>query len=217
MASNAQIAANRSNAQRSTGPRTPDGKSKSRRNALKHGLTAHRLLLRTESVADFDAFYTDIVASLAPEGAFEEELVFRIAFNMWRLRRAGHVEAAIFAHQQLSIQATNATQTMNDLEERLPSKYYYVHETRILDDEAFAAAKADLVETQEQRSAPDVMLGQAFTEDGAGAVPSANSAVTKPPSNGRPSACSTNSASNTPHAGARATIEVDPAPAVPEI
>lgn len=57
MASPAQIAANRSNALRSTGPRTPEGKDASRRNALTHGMTAETLAL--------------------PEGAEEAEAVAR--------------------------------------------------------------------------------------------------------------------------------------------
>ena len=36
----ARLAANRLNAQKSTGPRTEEGKSRSRANALKHGLCA---------------------------------------------------------------------------------------------------------------------------------------------------------------------------------
>ncbi|MBT6095099.1 MAG: hypothetical protein HOH04_10810, partial [Rhodospirillaceae bacterium] len=44
MPSAAQIDANRANARRSTGPRTPGGKTVSRSNALKHGLYAERIL-----------------------------------------------------------------------------------------------------------------------------------------------------------------------------
>jgi hypothetical protein len=48
LATERQIAANRLNAQRSTGPRTEAGKANSRRNALKHGLTAEKMLLEYE-------------------------------------------------------------------------------------------------------------------------------------------------------------------------
>src|SRR6266446_7484017 len=49
-----QTEANRQNAKHSTGPRTPEGKSKSSKNALKHGLTAVELVLPTESQEEFD-------------------------------------------------------------------------------------------------------------------------------------------------------------------
>ena len=48
MATQAQIDANRANAQKSTGPKTPEGKAKSRRNGLKHGLTAEACMLADE-------------------------------------------------------------------------------------------------------------------------------------------------------------------------
>ena len=54
MATPNQSAANRRNAQKSTGPRTPQGRAASRLNALKHGLTACHLVLPTESQQDFD-------------------------------------------------------------------------------------------------------------------------------------------------------------------
>jgi hypothetical protein len=55
MASDRQIAANRANARRSTGPKTNAGKALSRMNALRHGLTAHKLLVNGESPQDFEA------------------------------------------------------------------------------------------------------------------------------------------------------------------
>jgi hypothetical protein len=52
MASPAQIAANKLNSRKSTGPRTPEGLSKSSMNALKHGNRSRKVaLLREESYA----------------------------------------------------------------------------------------------------------------------------------------------------------------------
>ena len=77
-----------------TGPRTPAGKAKSRMNASKHGLRAASAVLPWEDPDEYDQFRTDITASLAPDGAFEEELARRAAAELWRLRRTDIWEAA---------------------------------------------------------------------------------------------------------------------------
>ncbi|MBN2559834.1 MAG: hypothetical protein JXQ75_02750, partial [Phycisphaerae bacterium] len=74
MATEAQIAANRLNAQKSTGPRTPEGKAKVAQNALKHGLLAKQSVVRGEDAEEFEAYRQEMVASLAPVGALEAML-----------------------------------------------------------------------------------------------------------------------------------------------
>ena len=54
MTTQAQIDANRRNAEKSTGPKTPHGKARSRRNALWHGVTAETLVLPDETAEMFD-------------------------------------------------------------------------------------------------------------------------------------------------------------------
>jgi hypothetical protein len=82
----AKVAANRRNAQKSTGPRTPEGKARSRWNAVQHGLLAKRLL--APEATDGDA-WTHLLQSLRedwhPEGTLEEILLERIAMGYWRL------------------------------------------------------------------------------------------------------------------------------------
>jgi hypothetical protein len=95
MASEAQIAANRRNADKSTGPRTEDGKAKVTRNALRHGLRAEKVLTFDEASGDFQVFLDEQRAAFEPEDAIEEQLVERIAFCAWRLRRIYRVEADI--------------------------------------------------------------------------------------------------------------------------
>ena len=96
MASDAQIAANRRNALKSTGPRTAAGKAASSRNALRHGLTARAPLVFDEDTADFDRFRAEMRATLALRDPREELLAEAMAQAAWRLRRAARAEAALF-------------------------------------------------------------------------------------------------------------------------
>jgi len=95
MTTDAQLAANRANAARSTGPKTSAGKERARRNALRHGMTGAQLVVFDEKAEDFARFNESLRAALAPADEFEEQLVERIVICHWRLRRTGRVEAAI--------------------------------------------------------------------------------------------------------------------------
>ncbi|MDE2229235.1 MAG: hypothetical protein KGL11_09375 [Alphaproteobacteria bacterium] len=95
MTTQTQIAANRRNAGKSTGPRTAAGKAAVARNALRHGLTAEHVVLFDEAGDDFAAFHAELRATYRPGDAVEEELVERIVVCAWRLRRAARVEAAL--------------------------------------------------------------------------------------------------------------------------
>jgi hypothetical protein len=100
MTSPAKIEANRRNAQKSTGPTTPEGREVASRNALRHGLTAEKLVVLDEEAEDYAAHYEATRAALAPGDEVEEQLVERIALAGWRLRRAGRAEAAIVSWHQ---------------------------------------------------------------------------------------------------------------------
>src|SRR5918992_2030133 len=97
MASERQIRANRRNALKSTGPRTAAGKAASSRNALRHGLTAHQVVIEGEDPARFDALRHRFFGEFRPVGPMEEFLVERLAGLAWRLRRVPLFEAALLA------------------------------------------------------------------------------------------------------------------------
>ncbi len=97
MASIAQIQANRLNAEKSTGPRTADGKATASRNAVKHGLLAEQVVIHGEDPAEFDLYREGMLAELGPEGAVEEMLAERAVSLAWRLRRAERLQSAVFA------------------------------------------------------------------------------------------------------------------------
>jgi hypothetical protein len=89
-----RIDANRRNAQRSTGPRTPEGKARSRFNGLKNGLTASVPVLPGEDPAEYHARVEAVVASLTPQNQVEYDLLERVAATAWSLERARRAEAA---------------------------------------------------------------------------------------------------------------------------
>ena len=98
MATEDQINANRRNAQKSTGPRTAEGKAISRMAALKHGLSASEIpVLPGENVDDFERLSMELEENLGPVGALEEELVEYLAQQLWRLRRVYRLETSVFA------------------------------------------------------------------------------------------------------------------------
>jgi hypothetical protein len=94
-----QIAANRLNALKSTGPRTEEGKQRSRQNAWRHGLTAETVITALEQAADYHAFEASIASDYRPRSATERELVSRLASVLWRLRRSTAIETGLFQVQ----------------------------------------------------------------------------------------------------------------------
>jgi hypothetical protein len=103
MASAKQIAANRRNAQKSTGPRTPQGKLKSRCNALRHGLTAETVIDVFENVEDYQTFEQALLAHYAPASIVARELTLRLASLLWRLRRATAIETGLLKIQAQAV------------------------------------------------------------------------------------------------------------------
>ena len=96
MVSARKLAANRRNALKSTGPRTPEGKRISSMNALKHGLRSERVLRELESRTDlaeaFARLREELKRELLPIGSTEQLLVERIVEYAWKLRRAQVIE-----------------------------------------------------------------------------------------------------------------------------
>jgi hypothetical protein len=96
MASEAQIKANRENAQKSTGPRTEEGKAVVAQNAVKHGLLARAAVLQGEDWEEYTCFHEQMIEELYPDGMQERELAERIVGLYWRLRRAERYQNAVF-------------------------------------------------------------------------------------------------------------------------
>src|SRR5437868_6884505 len=94
-----QIEANRRNARRSTGPTSDEGKLRSRRNAVRHGLTAETVIGALEDAEDYKAFEAAVIADYDAQSAVERELVLRLVSLLWRIRRATTMETGLFQIQ----------------------------------------------------------------------------------------------------------------------
>jgi hypothetical protein len=101
MATERQIEANRRNAKKSTGPKTEDGKARSRLNALTHGLSARTVtpVLPHEDPKALDERIRKWVQDWQPRDEMENELVTRAAKLSWQIDRADRFETAHLARR----------------------------------------------------------------------------------------------------------------------
>ena len=117
MATQAQILANRRNAQKSTGPRTSQGKAAVSQNAVKHGLSARHDVINGEDRAEFDLYREQMLDELAPVSPMESMLAERIISLSWRLKRAGRIQNQV-------IDALNADNTSSPLTKLTQSLFF---------------------------------------------------------------------------------------------
>src|SRR5580693_6865001 len=92
-----QLAANRANAQKSTGPKTEEGKAKAALNGHRHGLTGSAIIMTEADQEAFESFSKRFIADLKPVGAVETNFAELIAGDHYRLRRAQSIEENTFA------------------------------------------------------------------------------------------------------------------------
>jgi hypothetical protein len=95
--SDAQLAANRANAQKSTGPVTDQGKAKSSLNAVKTGLTGRTVLLPGDDAVIYQQHLDRNFLEFSPGSDREHALVQTIADAEWRLLRIHPLEASLWA------------------------------------------------------------------------------------------------------------------------
>ena len=93
----AQIEAARRNGARSRGPVTAEGKARTSRNALKHGLAAlQHFVLEDEAPSELEELTARLMAESRPESEIEARLVKRMAIAFWKSERAERIEVALF-------------------------------------------------------------------------------------------------------------------------
>jgi hypothetical protein len=95
MISDAKVEANRQNAAKSTGPKSPEGKAAACMNAVKHGVLAKVLVLPDEDKAAVDEYRRELLEQLRPVGKLERVLAERIVLLSLRLERTARMEAEI--------------------------------------------------------------------------------------------------------------------------
>jgi len=116
MASKRQIAANRLNAKKSTGPRTPEGRAAVRLNGVKHGLQAETLILPGENQSDFADLRHSFEAEHQPATPDADAQVRELAVSTWRLNRLDHSEASLTTPGQMAY--------FSRIEARLEGSFY---------------------------------------------------------------------------------------------
>ena len=107
---------------RSTGPRTAAGKNNVRRNALKHGLTAEKLVVVGEDAAEFQAMADAHHADIQPRNSIELELCKTFTLAAWRRQRCIETEAAMtkqYIRDSRRAQAVSRQHEVLSLGERL--------------------------------------------------------------------------------------------------
>jgi len=96
MATLKQFEANRRNAQKSTGPNTPEGKAAVSMNALRHGLRARTVVLPGENREEFTQLCDDLEVEWHPQSRTEQFYVEQMAVSQWKLTRMEVVEVNFF-------------------------------------------------------------------------------------------------------------------------
>jgi len=107
MTSERQRAANRRNAQLSTGPRTPEGRAISSRNSQQHGVLSQRVTTDVEKNEIYERMLNSFMAEYGPRSETEILLVERLANLFWRERRLIQTERSQLSLQQSDIYAAS--------------------------------------------------------------------------------------------------------------
>jgi len=169
--SDKQARANRKNALKSTGPKTPEGKAVVRHNAIKHGLLAREVLLPGEDEEAFNELNEDLIAYFQPVGTLENMLVDRIIATHWRLKRLGRVEAGVFAwqhYEELAERAQLEARTY-EADQRRSAFFEELNGFLPTDEQKREEALSKVREMKANQDTETAALGGTFIKDAAGA------------------------------------------------
>ena len=142
-----KLAANRANAQKSTGATSEEGKAKVAQNALKHGLCANFQVLSYENQREYDDIFERFIRAEQPANDVERELVAKMARHSWLSDRAVRCQEGCFLVQpptpEDKDERKNGIAVRTDLE--MYMRYLACH------DRAYARASAELIRRRKER------------------------------------------------------------------
>jgi len=156
MASDRQIAANRANAQKSTGPRTPEGRAASSANSLQHGMYAKSTILPGEDPAEYEALRDEHYLQFAPADPDERDLLDLMVKYKWQLRRLQDSYDQMWLHYSPGAESSESHPESplagifiraNLYSPNLINLSRMIHST----DRAFHRTRTALIRTQEKR------------------------------------------------------------------
>ena len=142
MATQAQVDANQANSQKSTGPKTEEGKARSSRNRLSHGFASSTRFVQGEDPAEFNLLLDDLISEHQPATPTEQILVEQMAHHHWISLRATRLQDSIIA----SYLKTGLTPVQLGLFIRYQSTA----------ERAFHKAHTELLKAQKQRQNPQI-------------------------------------------------------------
>ena len=145
MATERQIAANKTNSQKSTGPKSAEGKAKSCLNHLSHGFaSATASFIPGEDPEEFKALLADLTEEYQPATPTEQILVEHMTQNQWLSLRAFRLQSNSFSMGKWGVNFTIS----KDL--GLLIRY------QTGADRAFHRAHTDLVKAQKERKKSEI-------------------------------------------------------------
>jgi hypothetical protein len=169
MTSDKQAKANRQNARKSTGPKTPEGKAVARLNAVKHGLLSQQVLLPGEDAAALIELGERVRAEWQPVGQLEDMLVEEIIAGFWRLRRLRQVEAGIFVWEHYGELLERAQSEAKSYERNILQDIIEKEDTTITDEQKHQEAHSKVQELRAEQYEETATLGRTFIRDANGA------------------------------------------------
>jgi len=141
-----QQQANRQNAQKSTGPKTPEGREAVRFNALTYGLRTRETILERENAREYSELWDELDAEWQPQARTERIYLETMVTSQWLLKRIAESEQQIY--------------TIANFEQRF-KMLAYVYKMRAQLERSFRTAVADMKQSQKERKAVQTQPPQA--------------------------------------------------------